>query len=119
MPTKKVISVSIALLHILTMSLPSPAFAAQFSVFEKTYIRDAGAPDIIIDQFNVLNPNTGWTLRATNGNLEDDEVEKVSSSTMALNGEEVLQPKQFNQDVNVIESEVNVSSFGKDASKVW
>jgi len=106
MSFKKIIAVSMALAHILMISLPSPAFAAEFSVFEQTYIREKGTPDTVEDTFIALSPNIEWTLRAVNGNLEDDEVEKVSSSTMILNGEEVLQPKQFNQNVNLIESEV-------------
>ena len=81
-----------------------PAAAAQFSVFSKTYVRDADTPDVAEDDFSVLNPDTDWTLRAINGSLSDDSVEKVSSSTLHLNSEEVLQANQFNQNVNLIES---------------
>ena len=90
MPFKKIIALSIALSHILMVSLPSPAFAAEFSVFQKTYVRDKNTPETVEDAFSVLNANTGWILRVVNGNLEDDEVEKVSSSTMMLNGNDVL-----------------------------
>jgi len=79
-----------------------PAFAAEFRVFKKTYVRQSGAPVTETDPVPVLNPTgTPWMLRALNGSLEDTSIEQVSSSTLSLNGVEVLQPNQFNQTVSL------------------
>ena len=64
----------------------------------------------IVDNFNVPNPNTTWTLKAINGSLEDDTVEMVSSSTLLLNNEEILQSNQFNQNTNLITVPVTLNS---------
>ncbi|MCK5179667.1 MAG: hypothetical protein KAR32_09065, partial [Candidatus Omnitrophica bacterium] len=101
MPFKKIIALGIALSHILMVSLPSLVFAAEFSVFKKIYVRDKGTPEAVEDTFGVLNVDSDWILRVVNGNLEDDEVEKVSSLTMVLNGNDVLQANQFNQNVDL------------------
>jgi hypothetical protein len=58
-----------------------PLFAAEFTVFEKSYVRESGKPVTVTDGFDVINPDTDWLLRAVNGSLEDDTVEQVSSST--------------------------------------
>ena len=81
--------------------------AAQFRVFKKTYTRQSGAPVTVTETVPVLNPTgTPWTLRAINGDLEDTSIEKVSSSTLSLNGLEVLKSNQFNQTVALIEETV-------------
>jgi len=95
-----------------------PAFAAQFTVFRTTYVRDADAPETVTDQFTVLNSQTTWTLRAINGDLEDTSAEKVSSSTAKLNGTDVLQPHQFNQTVNIIEVPVTLQAANTLATQV-
>ena len=85
-------------------------FAGEFTVFSKTYIRATGSPTSIVDNFNVPNPNTTWALKAINGSLEDDTVEMVSSSTLLINNEEVLQSNQFNQNTNLITVPVTLNS---------
>ncbi|MEK7313098.1 MAG: DUF6531 domain-containing protein, partial [Deltaproteobacteria bacterium] len=105
-------------LHFLIISLPSSSLAAEFTVFQKTYIRDEGAPEVIEDVFSVLNTDTDWKITAVNGDLEDDTVEKVSSSTLSLNGVDVLQANQFNQKVDFIESPVHVASFNTVATRL-
>lgn len=94
------------------------AFAAEFTVFQKTYIRDSSAPDTITDTFSVNNPNTTWVLRATNGNLEDDSIEKVSSSTSTLNAREVLKASHFSQNARSIEVPVTVLSSNTIATQL-
>ncbi|MCK4881561.1 MAG: putative metal-binding motif-containing protein, partial [Candidatus Omnitrophica bacterium] len=111
MTFKKIIALGIALSHILMVSLPSPAFAAEFFVFQKTYVRDKGTPETVEDAFGVLNVDSDWILRVVNGSLEDDEVEKVSSSTITLNGNDVLLPNQLNRNINLVESPISVSSL--------
>lgn len=118
MSVKKSFAVTISALHFLTISLPSSALAAEFTVFQKTYIRDNSTPEVIKDTFSVLNPDTNWKITAMNGDLEDDTVEKVSSSTLNLNGVDVLKANQFNQEVNFIESPVQVVSFNTVATQL-
>jgi len=103
----RALAASLAFFLAWTQCLPA-AFSGEFSVFKKTYVRDVNAPDTVIDAFGVLNPNTTWILRTTNGNLEDDTVEKVSSSTLTLNGTEVLQPNDFNQNVSFFDLPVTI-----------
>ncbi len=81
------------------LSFPTAAVAGEFVVFSKTYVRGTGAPETVTATFDVLNPATQWTLRATNGNLSDDALERVSSSTLILNGLEILRENAFNQNV--------------------
>lgn len=85
-----------------------PASAGQFRVFGKTYVRGTGSPQTVTDAFAVLNPAGSWLLRAINGDLEDASVEKVSSSTLLLNGIEVLKSNQFSQNVSLIEESVSL-----------
>lgn len=106
---KTIKSISLFILaSLFIVSFHSPSTAAEFTVFKKTYLRSTGPPVTVTDTFSVLNPNTTWTLQVINGSLEDDVVEKVSSSTLTLNGIEVLQPKDFNQNVNLIEIPVTI-----------
>jgi RHS repeat-associated protein len=97
---------------VLLAFLGTPAAWAQqpgeFTVFQKTYVREAGAPETVTDTFSVFNPNTSWQVQAINGDLEDDTVEMVSSSRLEINGEEVLAPNQFNQNVNYVEEPVSL-----------
>ena len=105
---------SIFLIAVTGMIFPQvPTAMAQapgeFTVFQKTYERASGAPVTVHDTFSVLNPGTLWTVRAVNGDLEDDAVERVSSSRMEVNGIEILSPNQFNQNVQYIEESVSLS----------
>ncbi|MBI4436852.1 MAG: carboxypeptidase regulatory-like domain-containing protein, partial [Candidatus Omnitrophica bacterium] len=92
--------------------LPIPsAHAGEFRVFgPKSYIRDTSSPDTITDTFQVLNPNTAYTLRLTNGSLQDSTTEKVSSSIITLNGTEVVTPQDFNQNVSSLTVPVQLLS---------
>jgi parallel beta-helix repeat protein len=95
-----------------------PLFAAEFSVFNKTYIRSSGSPVSVEDAFGVLNPNTTWTLKAINGDLEDQTIEKVSSSTLYLNDEEILRPNDFQQDTLFIEEPVALGVINQVRTQV-
>ncbi len=87
-----------------------PGFAAEFTVFKRAYVREASSPQSVSESFSVLDPATSWKLRAVNGSLKDTSVEKVSSSTLSLNGVEVLKPNQFSQSVSFLEAPVNLQS---------
>ena len=97
------------------VSLPimfSEANAAQFKVFEHTYIRQEGVPEMEIFDFSVLNSQITWTLQAFNGGMQDGETEyeMVSSATLNVNGLEVLRTNQFNQNTSYIEEVLTLSS---------
>ena len=94
---------------VLTTLFAPQLYAGEFSVFNKTYIRDNGSPETVTDTFSVINPATTWTLRATNGSLTDDTIEKVSSSTLNINNEEILQANQFNQNTGLLEATVTLN----------
>lgn len=86
-----------------------PASAAQFVVFKKTYIRQSGSPVTETSSFTILgSTGSSWTFRAINGDLEDASVEQVSSSTLVLNGTELLRPNQFSQNVSRIEESIGL-----------
>jgi len=85
----------------------TPVSAGQFTVFEKTYVRGTGTPQTITDDFSVLNSATTWHLQSINGNLEDDTIEKVSSSSLTLNGTEILQANQFSQNTSLIDVDID------------
>lgn len=75
------------LLAMLLILLPSAGFAGNFIAFgPASYSRGSGSPVTETKNFTVLNPATDYTLRITNGGLEDGEFEKVSSSVISLNG---------------------------------
>lgn len=118
MTFQRILAVTISAVHFLSISLPPSALAAEFTVFQKIYIRDNNIPEIIEDTFSVRNPDTNWKITAVNGHLADDTVEKVSSSTLNLNGVDVLQANQFNQNVDFIESPVQVASFNAVATQL-
>lgn len=85
------------------------ALAGEFTVFARAYVRGTGSPVTVTDMFDVLNPNTTWVFRVINGNLEDDTVEAVSSAFLSLNGVEVVQANDFNQNVGFIEVAVTIT----------
>ncbi len=87
--------------------------AGEFIVFDKTYTRGTRDPITVTNTFDVLNPNTVWSLRVINGNLEDDTEDRlsrgrVSSSILTLNGTEVLQSNDFSQSVSILDVPVAV-----------
>lgn len=51
-----------------------------------TYTRGSGTPVVVTNTFNVLNPNTQYTLHVVNGGLTDSDTELVSSSVITVNG---------------------------------
>lgn len=97
----------------------APAAAGTFTAFgPETYRRDTGAPVTIVKSFSVLNPNTSYVLRVHNGGMEDGDFEKVSSSTITMNGTEVLGPNDLNQNVTIVEKPVTLRSANEIAVQV-
>ena len=82
-------------------------WAVEVSVFEKTYVRGTGSPVTETDTFPGIDGLA--TIRVTNGGLEDAEYEMVSSSTIVLNGVVIIDESNFNQNVDIIEVEKDIS----------
>ena len=77
--------------------------AVEVSASEQTYFRGTGTPVTETNTFHKINGLA--KIRVTNGGLEDDVNEMVSSSEISLNGEVIIDASNFNQNVNVIEVE--------------
>ncbi len=77
--------------------------AVEVSAFEQTYFRGTGTPVTETNTFHEINGLA--KIRVTNGGLEDDVNEMVSSSEISLNGEVIIDASNFNQNVGVIEVE--------------
>ena len=81
--------------------------AVEVSAFEQTYFRGTGTPVTETSTFHKINGLA--KIRVTNGGLEDDVSEMVSSSEIALNGEVIIDASNFNQNVGIIEVEIYLS----------
>ncbi|MFH1777871.1 MAG: hypothetical protein ABH952_09990 [Candidatus Omnitrophota bacterium] len=89
---------------ILILSISSSVWAGEFTVFgPRDYIREEGVSTVITRGFCVLNANTDFYLRVYNYGLEDTATELVSSSSVTINGGQVLWPDNFNQNVSFLE----------------
>ena len=85
----------------LLVLFPASAYSAEFTAFgPKNYIRQSGSPVTVIEQFNVSDPSAAYTFKIYNGGLEDDAYEKVSSGYVKLNGVEIVNSNNFNQNIN-------------------
>lgn len=69
-----------------------------------TCIRGTGAP--VTEVFTFPGFSGPATVKLTNGGLEDDSVEKNSSSIVTVNGQVVFSSSDFNQNVSYLEKEV-------------
>ena len=74
--------------------------------FEITCIRGTGEPVTETFIFDAFSGTA--TVKLTNGGLEAPIAEKVSSSTVAVNGEVIFGPSDFNQNVDYLEEETTL-----------
>jgi hypothetical protein len=86
---------------------PSLASAGTFTVFQKAYVRQTGAPFSVTDTFSILNPNTSYTLHVDNSG--------ISSAVISVNGVQVLGPGDFNQNVTSIDRPVSLAIINQIA----
>ncbi len=86
----------------------SPLQAGTFTVFQQNYVRDNNSPDLVTTPFTVANPGSFYFIRVTNGGLTDTPYELVSSSTFRLNGQQIVGPSDFSQQVQVVERPVSL-----------
>jgi len=89
----------------------SLAQAGTFTAFgPQNYTRGTGDPVTVTNTFNVLNPNTQYTLKVFNGGLQDTPTELVSSGFVTVNGVQVVGPNNFNQNVTEVDVPVTLQA---------
>jgi len=89
--------------------LGTPCVAGTFTAYgPQTYVRGTGTPVTVTNTFTVLNPNTQYTLRVHNGGLVDSETERVSSTTVTVNGVIVVAPNDLNQNIAEVDKPVTL-----------
>jgi hypothetical protein len=85
------------------------AWGGTFSVFgPRVYVRASGEPVAVSNTFTVHNPGNQYTLHVTNGGLQDDDYDFVSSGTIRINGVVVVAPRDLNHDTTTLDRPVNL-----------
>ena len=75
-----------------------------FVVFgPEDYSRTTSKPEITIDTFSFLNPQTSYILKIYNGGNKGQFMEKVSSVNITLNDLDIVQPNGLNQNIDIVE----------------
>ena len=64
----------------------------------------------VTNTFTVLNPNTLYTLRLHNGGLVDSSTDRVSSTTVTLNGVVIVATNDLNQNVAEVDRAVTLQT---------
>ena len=96
-------------MFLLLALLGTPCFAGSFTAYgPQTYVRGSGDPVTVTNTFTVLNPNTQYTLRVHNGGLVDSSTDRVSSTTITVNGIIVVAPNDLNQNVAEVDRPVTL-----------
>jgi glucodextranase-like protein len=97
------------LMVLLLALLGTPCFAGTFTAFgPQVYVRGTGTPVTVTNTFTILNPNTQYTLRVRNGGLVDDTTDRVSSTTVTVNGVIVVAPNDLNQNIAEVDKPVTL-----------
>jgi len=90
---------------LLVLSLSSICYGrVEVKLFDSGFIRGIGAPVPKLLSFPGLSGAA--TVEVYNGSLENASVEKVSSSTIKINGNVVFGPSNLNQNVSVLQKEI-------------
>jgi uncharacterized protein (TIGR02145 family) len=93
----------------------SNAYAVvDLTVFDGDFVRGTGAPFEDIRVFTAVEGSARIIL--TNGGLEDGTNEKVSSSVVLVNGQEVFISSNLNQNINSLEDDIYLSDGENDIS---
>ncbi len=71
--------------------------AGTFTVFEKTFSREEGAPVPVESDFTVIDPGASYLLKISNNGMKDASNEKVSASEVLLNGVPIVGSSEWNQ----------------------
>jgi len=97
------------LMVLLLALLGTPCFAGTFTAFgPQVYVRATGDPVTVTNTFIVLNPNTQYTLRLHNGGLVDSATDRVSSTTVTVNGVIIVAPNDLNQNVAEVDKPITL-----------
>ena len=76
----------------------------------ESFAREAGKPETFSRTFTVLDPTTTFTLVIHNGGL-NHEFQRVASAVVDLNGTEIVGPRDFNQQVSIIQKPVTLQAM--------
>ncbi|MCK4829853.1 hypothetical protein KA005_79755, partial [bacterium] len=107
----------LTLISVLLIGTFSPLFGPEILVFgPKQYTRNKGKPVTETDNFTSSITGPNFTLRVINGDAQGDH--RVSSGTITLNGEQVVGPSDFNQQVEIIERTVTINSSNEISVKL-
>ena len=107
----------LTLISVLLIGAFSPLLGPEILVFgPKQYTRNQGKPVTETDNFPSSITGPDFTLRVINGDEQGDH--RVSSATVVLNGEQILSPSDFNQQVGVIERTVSINSNNEISVKL-
>src|SRR5258707_4379574 len=94
-----------------TLFSSQPVFAGSCPVFgPQPYERPTGAPTTVLTVFSAANTTVSYVLQLYNGGLTDAEFDKVSSTTISVNGTQVVAPNDLNQNMAYLEKAVTLSS---------
>jgi hypothetical protein len=103
------------LASLLAVLLPSPSVAETFLVFgPEVYLRAPGQPVTVVTPFTVADPEAVFTLEIVNGG-DDDDLARVSSAVISVNGAVVVGPEEFNQQIRRIEKPVELEAANEIA----
>ena len=106
---KKTIMITLFLLLSLFLGTSS-AVAGEVTLFgPKQYVRTTGTPNVYTDTFSAIPGEAKLTVK--NGNWDGSEriTDAISSASVAVNGEEIFGPDDFNQQVYLLEAPINVA----------
>jgi len=106
---KKTIRITLFLLLSLFLGTSS-AVAGEVTLFgPKQYVRTTGTPNVYTDTFSAIPGEAKLTVK--NGNWDGSEriTDAISSASVAVNGEEIFGPDDFNQQVYLLETPINVA----------
>lgn len=87
-------------------------YAGEYTVWgNESFTRNSGSPVTESRSFSLSGVPPEAVLKIYNGGLQDSDVtgEKVSSSTIVINGIEVARPSDFSQSVNYLEIPVTLA----------
>lgn len=105
---------SIVMLAILMFAFSSAH--AETPVFgPEEYVRETGKPQQVSNTFSVQDPSADYSIVVQNG---EGKRGRVSSAIIYLNGERIIEPDEFNKQVDVITKPVSLDEQNELAVQV-
>jgi hypothetical protein len=88
------------------IDLANSSFCSDLTVFgPKTYVRGTGKPQVFIDTFSVSKSGDNFELVVQNGKNGKN---RASAALIWINGQQILGPSDFNQQVDVITKSISL-----------